>query len=105
MLAALEQPIYAYDNGSNGDNCVIGGYVYRGSKIPSLDGWYLFADNGSNRIRAFVWDGTGRCNDKTLLLSQRDSITVSGKITAFGEGGDGELYIATGSSVYRIESK
>jgi glucose/arabinose dehydrogenase len=86
---------------ANNDNCVVGGYVYRGTRIPSLQGWYLHADNGSNRIRAFVWDGAGAC--RPFTLSDRDSISVDGDITSFGEDAAGEIYVVTSTSVYRID--
>ena len=37
--------------GSVGD-CVVGGYVYRGSAIESLKGWYVYGDNGTRRRSA-----------------------------------------------------
>ena len=39
----LEWPIYEY-NHTTVRGCVTGGYVYRGSLIPALDGVYVFAD-------------------------------------------------------------
>jgi glucose/arabinose dehydrogenase len=102
----------------NGDDCMVGGYVYRGSAIPSLQGWYLHGDNGpGRRIRAFYWDGTdGRCNDETLVLGEagdNTGIELGGEITSFGEDSSGELYITTNGnangspsgSVYRIVAR
>ena len=99
---AMEAAVDEYPHGS-GDDCVVGGYVYRGDDIPSLKGWYVYGDNGAGRkIRAFVWDGEGRCNDETLVLSQRDSITTGADITGFGEDARGELYVTTSNAVHRI---
>jgi glucose/arabinose dehydrogenase len=44
-------PIWEYDH-SVGNNCIIGGLIYNGSKFPELDGEYLFGDYGSGRIWA-----------------------------------------------------
>ena len=102
-LADYEPAVDEYPHGG-GDDCVIGGYVYRGSAIPSLVGWYLHADNGSNRVRAFVWNGSGRCGDRTLEITSQ--LSVSGDITSFGEGADGELYLTTISgNLYKIEAQ
>src|SRR4029434_3071 len=51
-------PIYEYPRSRgtselDGDNCVIGGYVYRGREhAADLEGQYVFGDNGSGRIWA-----------------------------------------------------
>jgi glucose/arabinose dehydrogenase len=96
------------------DDCIVGGYVYRGSAIQSLQGWYVYGDNGPGwRVRAFYWDGEARCADETLVLGERDGssgILVANEITSFGEDSSGELYITTNGnangspsgSVYRI---
>ncbi len=49
-------PLFEYPH-VNGNTCVIGGFVYRGSQFPELNGKYLFADNGSGRVWALESDG------------------------------------------------
>ncbi len=49
-------PLFEYAH-VNGNTCVIGGFVYRGSEFPELEGKYLFADNGSGRLWALESDG------------------------------------------------
>jgi len=44
-------PVSEYDH-SRGD-AIIGGYVYRGSAIPEIQGMYFFSDNGAGFIRSF----------------------------------------------------
>ena len=65
-----------------------GGYVYRGKRIPTLAGAYLFADF---------------CNGKVMGMRQRDGARVGlddlglrvGNLASFGEGADGELYVCS----------
>jgi glucose/arabinose dehydrogenase len=78
---------------------VIGGYVYRGTRIPALRGAYLFTDNCDGRIRALRLDGSGE------VAAQRDlGITVDGP-TTFGEDSEGELYVLSGSGgVERLDA-
>jgi glucose/arabinose dehydrogenase len=81
----LTLPVSEY--GRNIGSTVIGGYVYRGSAVPSADGFYLFADYGSGRFFAI---GAG----VTTLV---DPVVVgngdSGVISAFGQDVAGELYV------------
>lgn len=62
--ANLREPILDYARtGTPGDpafqgECVIGGVVYRGARIPELTGHYVFGDYLSGHIWAFRYDGT-----------------------------------------------
>lgn len=97
----LTPPVHEYRNPTEGA-AVIGGYVYRGSRIPGLVGRYIYADYGANRVRLFTWTGSGICDEAEVT----DQLVVSGSITSFGEDADGELYfvtIGTGGNVYRID--
>ena len=58
---ALVDPIFDYDH-SHGDCAIIGGYVYRGSKIPGLVGQYLYTDNCNGKIRALTRSGATATN-------------------------------------------
>jgi glucose/arabinose dehydrogenase len=111
----LTEPIVDYPHG-NGDDCVVGGYVYRGSAIPGLQGWYLYGDNGAGdgdpantagatgrRVRALVWDGEHSCQATPPVVSQLNDFDIAEDITSFGEDSHGELYITTLHSLYRID--
>lgn len=76
---------------------VTGGYVYRGSAIADLAGWYLFGDYCSGNV-------FGVRSDATATTAPRVLIASFARISAFGEGTDGELYLAdiNGGAIYRI---
>jgi len=73
----------------------IGGHVYRGAAIPSLNGAYVFADNSTNRVYSFRYDGS----ELTDLVDLTESLTPSegsfASISSFGEDAAGELYICS----------
>ncbi|NNE47751.1 MAG: T9SS type A sorting domain-containing protein [Rhodothermales bacterium] len=80
----LELPVHAYPH-SNSNNSVSGGYVYRGSMMPSLFGKYVYADFVSGRIWALS-EAQGVYSNELLL-------DTSFGISSFGVDGNGELLI------------
>ncbi len=103
--AGSVEPILDYDH-SVGET-IIGGYVYRGSQIPALQGKYIFGDYVVGKIFAADYDGTTASNfqDITAMLFP----TRSGGFpllnpSSFGEDANGELYITDigNGSVYKI---
>ncbi|MDX2118622.1 MAG: PQQ-dependent sugar dehydrogenase [Planctomycetota bacterium] len=82
-------PVFDYDHGAdippvNNTGCSItGGYVYRGCKIPSLWGKYIFGDYCSGWVHAYD-PATG---------TSREVINVGFGLVSFGEDNNGELYV------------
>jgi glucose/arabinose dehydrogenase len=76
---------------------VIGGFVYRGSAVPELEGHYLFADYCEGWLASLT-------GDPVAGWTRHDWVTPAvGNITSFGMDGDGEAYVVTeGGFVYRI---
>jgi glucose/arabinose dehydrogenase len=73
---------FTYNGGVSAS--VMGGYVYRGSKYPSLKGWYFFGDYQSFKIGAVKGLYKGFLSD----LSYHSLIS-------FGEDNGGELYVVS----------
>jgi glucose/arabinose dehydrogenase len=74
---------YGHDEGC----AVVGGYVYRGSAVPSLRGQYLYGDYCEGWVRSFPADGDpGKPTDWPALSPGRG-------ITSFGVDASGELYV------------
>ncbi len=93
----LVRPVYTY---GRDEGCAItGGYVYRGSAIPVLQGRYLFADVCAGWIRSFVLeDGVA-----TAVRNHAAELDAGGNIVSFGRDNQGELYVvAYGGDVFRI---
>ncbi len=81
-------PILAYDHGfTTGGNAVIGGYVYRGTKYPSLQGYYVCTDYASHNTWKIKPNGTAW--DVYLQKVQTDAVV------SFGEDEAGELFATT----------
>ena len=83
--SAFDEPVYTY--GRSLGRSVTGGYVYRGSLLPSLVGAYFYADFSTGLVWALVHDGT-------QVLSNTHVATLSSP-ASFGEDRDGEIYVCS----------
>ncbi|MCS7222642.1 MAG: PQQ-dependent sugar dehydrogenase [Anaerolineae bacterium] len=82
--SGLVLPIAEYDH-SQGCS-ITGGYVYRGTRYPSLVGIYFFGDYCSGRIWGLRREPSGQWRMELLLKS-------SVQISSFGEDAAGEIYV------------
>lgn len=75
-----------------------GGRVYRGTRLPELDGVYVYGDWSTGR----VW---GIRHDGTKVTWHRELVDTPFNITGFGTDHAGELYIIDQASggFYRLE--
>ncbi len=98
-------PILDYARSVGGT--IIGGYVYRGSAIPALQGKYIFGDFLAGKIFALDYDGTTASNFQditSMLFPTRVGGFTLQNPSSFGEDANGELYIVdlTAGAVYKI---
>jgi len=78
-------PIFEYGH-SNGRCSITGGYVYRGTEVPGLQGVYLYGDWCTGTIWTGWQDASGAWQTQVALESGR-------QISSFGEDESGELYV------------
>jgi glucose/arabinose dehydrogenase len=83
-MTGLILPIAEYSH-SEGE-AVIGGYVYKGSGIPSLVGTYILGDYISGAIWGLKETTPGSWTRSRLLSTQRN-------ISSFGQDAAGEVYV------------
>ena len=81
---AFEPPIAEY--GRDMGCSITGGYVYRGQRLPGLQGVYLYADFCSGRIWGLRFDGE-RVTEQTQLAR------ATFQVPSFGEDEAGEVYV------------
>ena len=103
--AGLTLPVAEY---AHSDGCSItGGYIYRGSEIPELNGVYFYGDYCTGIVRSFKIDQGNAVNAQDWTSTLR---TQSGgrmeQLSSFGQDARGELYLVllTGE-VYQIVRK
>jgi glucose/arabinose dehydrogenase len=90
----LVDPVAVYDHT---EGCSItGGYVYRGSELPELEGRYLYGDYCSGSIWSLALSPDGEADVR------REPVRLPG-LTSFGEDEAGRLYLASADgAVYRL---
>lgn len=87
----LIDPIAVYDHDDG--LAIVGGFVYRGTQIPALQGRYVFADWGSFNTpsgRLFYLDTGNVIKELRIGLNDRP---LDHWVRGWGEGPDGEIYV------------
>ncbi len=93
----FQLPVVEYEL-TEGNCAVTGGHVYRGSRMPSLVGVYVYGDFCSGR----VW---GLRHDGQHVFEQRLLVDTGLQISSFGADALGELYILSfDGGIYRFAS-
>lgn len=87
----LVAPVLDYSHQSDG-SCVIGGFVYRGTRMPAFQGTYVYGDWGNGR----VW-GIPPGERAAQILAE-----TGGRVLSFGEDLAGEIYLLTGDKVFQL---
>ncbi len=95
----LIDPIYEYDHQVG--KSITGGLVYRGKKIPELEGHYLYADYISGKVYALNYD-----HKTNKVLGNYSIPSPMFPIITFGEDEEGEVYFAVvtanGKGIYKL---
>jgi glucose/arabinose dehydrogenase len=89
-------PVFEYTHDNHACS-VIGGYVYRGTRIPALDGVYLYGDYCVGDVRGLRVTGD-HVDDDASLGADVDLLT------SFGVDGNGEQFaFSQGGAMFRID--
>jgi glucose/arabinose dehydrogenase len=90
-------PVLTFDH-ATGACAITGGYVYRGSTIPEIQGRYFYSDYCAGFLRSFRYAGA-------QAIEQIDwNIPNVGRVLSFGQDANRELYAVTGSGkIYRVD--
>ena len=97
--AEFDMPVIEHSHSVS--RSITGGYVYRGSKLGTLRGAYVYGDYATGKIWALVYD------EQTKKMVSNTEIAALPSISTFGEDRDGEIYVASYSAgaIYRIDQK
>ena len=91
-------PVFEYGhNATTGGFSITGGYVYRGTDFPALQGYYITTDYITNNLWLVRPNGAGG-----FTATQQSNVLSN--ISSFGEGPGGELYAVRRSNgtLYKV---
>ena len=84
--ATLTDPVFDFPHDNTGGYSITGGYVYRGTDYPALQGYYVVTDYISSNNFWLIDAATKQVYPQT--------VPGLGLISAFGESNTGELFLA-----------
>jgi glucose/arabinose dehydrogenase len=90
----LIEPIWEYHHDVG--KSITGGTVYRGPRLPELEGYYVYADYVSGKIWALRYD-----DEQKRVVANRPIRDRNLPIMSFGEDERGEVYLMTYSPTGR----
>ena len=75
---------------------ITGGYVYRGARMPELNGAYIYGDFETGKVWALKYDGQ-------RVIWRKELVDTTLKLVSFGIDRDGELYLLDHEGgIYRL---
>lgn len=86
--AQMIKPITEYDHKTTGIS-IIGGYMYRGSAMPALEGKYVFGDYNGKMFYLSLNADSSWTRHALKFQNEPDGFQIYG----FGQDQDGELYV------------
>jgi len=104
----LVEPLFDYGRGRG--QAVTGGFIYRGSRLPSrYQGRYFFADYGSGRVWSLSLAVVADTREASVVDEVEHTDEIGGArpgLASFARDGAGEIYLVTqGGDIYRIVSE
>ena len=85
--SSFTPPIYEYGRAEGAS--ITGGYVYRGTQMPSLFGTYIYGDFVSGSLWSLGYSGS------SVIFNT--AIGTTSQLASFGEGNDAELFLVSRS--------
>ncbi len=87
-----EEPVFAYLH-SEGVS-ITGGFVYRGQRLPRLEGWYVYGDWGFGTVSALRYDpDSGVVKERMVIHRRPENTETPFNPTMISEDVNGEVVI------------
>jgi glucose/arabinose dehydrogenase len=93
----LIEPIWEYHHDVG--KSITGGYVYRGRKVPELQGAYLYADYVTGQHWALWYDAA-----QNAVTANRSILPKGTPVLTYGEDDQGEVYFTSEQEIFTFGS-
>jgi len=107
LIGQEKPPFFHY--GRAVGNCIIGGGIYRGSVFPNLNGKYLFADYGQEKIMVLSNTNNSSTENFEVLISGLNNsdleLPLSPRITGIHIQTNGEILVTVMGENHEIPGK
>ncbi|MCF7786340.1 MAG: PQQ-dependent sugar dehydrogenase [Prosthecobacter sp.] len=101
---ATKDPVHAYTRMRGEGICIVGGLLYRGQKLPELDGAFIFADWGYGTVWALGIDPASGLPVRRSVLYRKDP-ELKFNPTLVTADIDGEpVLLSQDGALYRLET-
>jgi len=99
VATSFVNPIFEYAHGNSTGRSITGGFVYRGTDFPALQGSYVMGDYQSGNLWTLTPDGNGGVTEQF-----QGRLIGRFQLSTFGEDQAGELYAASHSegAIYKV---
>jgi glucose/arabinose dehydrogenase len=94
----LIEPIWEYHHDVG--KSITGGPVYRGKKVPALEGGYLYADYVTGQVWALWYDEVQKEVTANRTIREKGSPVIT-----FGEDDTGEVYFTSEREIFTFQDK
>lgn len=91
LIGNEQGPLWQYPRSEG--TCVIGGFVYRGDKWPSLKGKYVFGDHVNRKVWSMTYGAGIETSVETLTTVPASGDDDKSGLSGFATDEDGELYV------------
>jgi glucose/arabinose dehydrogenase len=98
------EPVHAYSRLRGEGICIVGGLIYRGDKLPELEGDYLFADWGYGHVWALEMDA-GQQALRRLVLHRGPAQHKFNPTLVVADAEGEPVVLSQDGAIYRLEAR
>lgn len=100
---AIKNPIHAYTRLRGEGICIVGGLLYRGKKLPHLEGSFVFADWGYGTVWALMMDPATGMPVRRGVLHRKDPEHKFNPTLVTADAQGEPVILSQEGSLYRLE--
>lgn len=101
---AMADPVHAYTRMRGEGICIVGGLLYRGGKLPHLDGSFVFADWGYGTVWALMMDPATGMPVRRGVLHRKDPEHKFNPTLVTADADGEPVILSQEGSLYRLEA-